>query len=292
MHGKLGMVVSIAVAPWLVGCVGMPSKADNLASQQSAEQKEKLKSFDYAGLTARDKNVSLTFMKSILPGDQNYLPKNGAWAEYTVEVRSFAPSVTIKDLRLIGPTGTFVNSASRIEELENTPSIQGATGEMLAVSMGTTAIGSAVAYSGMAAAAPVALFAAPLLMVGYLFNEAGEADRQIAWAKEFQRRAMTTTTLDKDASVSGNVYFPMIERPRGFVFDYTMADGSVKQLRLNLARADTTQATGGSPDEAEAKVPVVEKPEVKVPPGKAPPKAKPQVSQNKDKSKKSGAGES
>lgn len=237
------LVLVIGLVPWLFGCVSMEKKQDTPAtSQMSGEAKAKLKSYDYSGLTASDKNVTATVVQSILPGDPQYFLRNTAWAEYVIEIRVLAQTLTVKDFRMIGASGTYIKSASSFTELDNTPTVQGETMEMFAVVGGAGAITTGAALTGSLAMAPIAIFAAPVILAGYFIHKSGEADETIAYAKELSKRALSSgTTIDKEAAMRGSVFFPFIDKPRAFVLEYTATDGTPRQLRLSMARNEPPQ---------------------------------------------------
>jgi hypothetical protein len=262
MNFSRRMLLALGLLPYLWGCVAMPKKADDpAATQLSAEAKAKLKTFDYSGLGASDKNAFVTVSQSILPGDPNYFLRNPAWAEYVIEIRVLAPTLTLKDFRMIGANGTYINSASSFQELDKTPSVQGETIEILTVTGGAMAVGAGAMMTGSLALAPVAIFAAPVIIGAYFINKSGEADETVAYAKELSKRALSSgSTSDKDAVTSGSVFFPLIDKPRALVLDYTTTDSTLRQLRINLARSEpnlSPTVADEMPVQQENKAPVV-----------------------------------
>lgn len=268
----------LALLPCLWGCVGMQKKPDDPAtSQLSAEAKAKLKTFDYSGLSANDKNVSATVTQSILPGDPKYFLRNTSWAEYVIELRVLAPTLTLKEFRMIGASGTYINSASSFQELDKTPSVQGETIEMLTVTGGAMAVGTGAALMGSVALAPVAIFAAPVIIGAYFINKSGEADETVAYAKELSSRALNSgTTIDKDAVTRGSVFFPFVEKPRAFVLEYTTTEGTPRQLRINIARNEPTLSPT-KVEEIPTQQVMATQPENKTAIAKAPSKNKPSI---------------
>jgi hypothetical protein len=197
-----------------------------------AEDRAKLKVYDYTGLRAGDKHVSIGFVQSILPGDPNYFPTNPSWAEYVIEARVLSDSITLKNFRLVGASGMYVDPAQSSAEIAKRPSIQGEVVEGLAV---TAVAAGAATGAAMATASVVGILAAPVIIGGYYAYKAGTIDSAIEYDKEFARRVPHIgSTVDKNSVMRGSVFFPLLENPRAFVLEYAAADGATRQLRIDI----------------------------------------------------------
>jgi hypothetical protein len=245
-HKLITMTFTAGLIAFLASCVEMPKKpepelnADEVkaAEIRKAEEKAKLSAFNYAGLRGTNKNVTMTIVQSILPGDANYFPVNPSWAEHVIEVGGLSESLTLRRVRLIGATGVFVEPAKRAREMASAPKIQGEVVQTVAVTVGAIGVGTAAIVGGAGVAG---MFVAPVALGAYMYYKAGEMDAEVEYQKEFERRTPRIgTTIDKNSVVRGSVFFPLLESPRAFVLEYSTTDGSARELRIDITRATKT----------------------------------------------------
>lgn len=239
--GKSRLTLMLLTTTLLVfsgGCAEIKSKlsTSDKPPELSAEAKEKLREYDYSGISANDGTVAIRVVQSILPGNDYYLPKSPTWGEYVLEVKTVSNNaITYKSASLIGSTGAFIHQAKSSADIEKSINV---TNEVLFDTALLVGGGTAAMVVG---ASTGAILLGPLAYVGYLAYQTTKVDDALAYQKEFLKRVDAgTQTIDKNSAHTSSVFFPLVSNARSIALSYSLANGTTKEIRLEISRTGQT----------------------------------------------------
>lgn len=208
----------------------MQKKISDKPPELSAAATQKLKEYDYSGVSSNDGRVAVRVLKTILPGDADYLPKSPTWGEYVLEVKTVSStSISYKSASLIGASGAYIPQANSSEEIQNARSV---TNEVMFDTALLVGGGTALMVAG---AVTGAILLGPLAYIGYLAYETNKIDGAIAYEAEFKKRVDSgTQTVDGNSTHVSSCFFPLVSNARAIVLSYSLPNGATKEIRLEM----------------------------------------------------------
>jgi hypothetical protein len=225
--GQLRALTCAAVAT-LGGCATTQTAQGPAVT---TEQREALQQMNYAGSTARNGDVSVRIVRSVLPGDPNYFPKVGAWAEYVFEVQTFGSPLKLQGASIVTREGTPASFARSSSELVEAPSLTKAYAQQAGVLTAATVGGTALAFAGIP-------FIGPVLMLGALALGPMNADAKMEYEREFRTKMRADLShMEPNGKVVVSGFFPLIKDARSIVVDYTTGTGFTQPARIEIPLA-------------------------------------------------------
>jgi hypothetical protein len=225
--GKLG-ALTCAVAATLSGCATTQTAQ---GPSVTPEQRQALQQMNYAGSTARNGDVSVRIVRSVLPGDPGYFPKAGAWAEYVFEVQTFGSPLKLQGASIVSREGTPASIARSSSELVETPSFAKEYAQQAGVLTAATVGGTALAFAGIP-------FIGPVLMLGALALGPMDADAKVEYERQFRTKVRADLShMEPNGKVVVSGFFPLIKDARSIVVDYTTGVGFTQPARVEIPLA-------------------------------------------------------
>jgi hypothetical protein len=248
--------LTCAVVVSLTGCASTQTAQGPAVT---AEQREALQHMNYAGSAARNGDVSVRIVRSILPGDPGYFPKVGAWAEYVFEVQTFGSPLKLQGASIVTREGTPASIARSSSELVEVPSFAQEYAQQAGVLTAATIGGTALAFAGIP-------FIGPVIMLGALALGPMNADAKMEYERQFRTKMRADLShMEPNGKVVVSGFFPLIKDARSIVVDYATGAGFGQPARIEipLARGSApsptaSQASSNGPTAAAQVVAVAE----------------------------------
>ncbi len=198
----------------------------------------------HLNLKNRDAVVEVELKHIIIPNGPGAWLQEAKWDEYIFQVRNYSSTpVTIESIKLVGPSGRYMDNSSNPETLEKLSekllsqyedagvavAIYAAPGVAAA---GAVAAGSVAGVAAAAVLAPVAAIAAPL----YYWNKTvtNARDKEDIEA-EFRRRRVERVTISGNATLQGSAFYPILPSPRALIVNYRQGE-KIKTVQVPLER--------------------------------------------------------
>jgi len=166
-------------------------------------------------ITVQTPDIRVTWAGVLKEGDEGTLVKNKGWREYVLEIQNLTTDdLTVKDVRLLNPTGRYIESAASYGQIIVPPNTATAVAEDVAKTGAGIAAGAIIPYGGYLVS--VLTSATSTAFSG----TKGSAERT------FAVRVLKGVELAAGGKVAGSAFLPDIPGSRALVIDYAKAHGN------------------------------------------------------------------
>jgi hypothetical protein len=176
-------------------------------------------------ITVQTPDIRATLAGVLAEGDEGTLVKDKGWREYVLEIQNLTTDdLTVKDVRLLNPTGRYIESAATYGQIIVPPNTAVAVAEDVAKTGAGIAAGAIIPYGGYLVSVLTSATSTALSRTH------GSAERT------FAVRVLKGVELAPGGKVAGSAFLPDIPRSRALVIDYMKAHGKGR-VEIPLPRA-------------------------------------------------------
>jgi hypothetical protein len=210
-------------------------------------------------ITVQTPDIRVTLAGVLKEGDEGTLVKDKGWREYVLEIQNLTTDdLTVKDVRLLNPTGRYVESAASYGQIIVPPNTAMAVAEDVAKTGAGIAAGAIIPYGGYLVSVLTSATSTALS------GTHGSAERT------FTVRVLKGVELAAGGKVAGSAFLPEIPGSRALVIDYVQAHGKGR-VEIPLPRAGKKPAAQKrSAPAAQSPSPAAKPPSAPTPPTPSP----------------------